>query len=318
MRLLRPSPDQAPFALRAMKMVVDATAPNLPARRLMEAAQRQILGTSYDIDALAPITAAELAQGFPDPTLRRQLVQGMIVASIANGIPSAAQFAIVQRFAAALAVDSPEVETIRRLAERQMLLFRLDFYRRSHLRQMVEDQLQYHGGLLGLVKGLLGQRGYIEDQSVAAPYRALERLPAGTLGKVFFDHCRSQGFSFPGEPGGFPEAAIYHDLTHVLSGYGVDAAGEMQICGFQAGYMRKNTAYMALFGLLSFTTGVNMTPLPQPHSVGLLGEEDLADKFLHAVERGSRVNTDLSAHWDFWPLLALPIDEVRERLSITP
>lgn len=318
MRLLRPSPEQAPYALRAMKMVLDATAPNPPARRLMEAAQHQILRTSYDIDALAPITPAELAHNFPDPALRVQLVQGMIIASIANGVPSAAQLAVVQRFAAALSVDADEVETIRHLAEHHMLLFRLDFYRRSHLRSMAEEQIRHHGGLLGLVKGILGQRGYIEDETVAAPYRALERLPAGTLGKTFFEHCRSHGFSFPGEPGGFPEAGIYHDLTHVLSGYGTDAAGEMQICGFQAGYMRKNTAYMALFGLLTFTTGVNMTPLPQPHSVGLIGEGDQAEKFLHAVERGSRVNTDLSDRWDFWPLLPLPIDEARERLGIRP
>jgi hypothetical protein len=318
MQLLHPSPEQAPFALRAMKMVADATAPNEPARRLMEAAQRQILRTSYDIDALAPITPAELAAGFPDPVLRRQLVQGMIVASIANGVPSAAQFEVVQRFAAALGVDEPEVETTRRLAERQMLVFRLDFYRRSHLRRIFEDQFHHHGGLPGLVKGILGLRGYIEDAAVAAPYRALANLPEGTLGKVFFQHCRRHGFSFPGEPGGFPEGGVYHDFTHVLSGYETDPAGEMLICGFQAGYMRKNTAYMALFGLLTFTSGVNMTPLPQPHSVGLLGQADLADQFLHAVERGSRVNTDLSDNWDFWPLVGLPLDEVRERLGIAP
>ncbi len=318
MRLLQPSSTEARLGLRAMKMVAAATGDSLPARRLMEAAQRQVLHTAYDIDALEPITAEELAQGYQDPALRHQLVQGMIVASIANGVPSPEQFAVVQRFAQSLAVQAPEVETIRRLAERQMLLFRLDFYRHSHLPRMATDEVRDHGGLLGLVKALLGQRGYLEDKAVAAPYLALEQLPEGTLGRVFFQHCRSHGFAFPGEPGGFPESAIYHDFTHVLSGYGVDAAGEVQVGGFQAGYMRKNTAYMALFVLLTFTSGVNMTPLPQQHSVGILGQEDLADKFLHAVERGSRVNTDLSDRWDFWPLVRRPIAEVRESLGITP
>jgi hypothetical protein len=318
MQLLRPNPGQAQLALRAVKMVAEATAPNAPAYRLMDAAQRQVLGTSYDVAGLLPIAPDELARAYPDPALRRQLVQGLIVASIANGVPSAAQFQVVQRFAAALDVDAPEVETIRRLADRQMLLFRLDFYRQSHLRSMVADQIEHHGGLAGMVKGILGQRGYYEDEAVSAPYRALERLPAGTLGRVFFDHCRSRGFAFPGEPRGFPEAGIYHDFTHVLSGYETDPPGELLICGFQAGYMHKNTAYMALFGLLSFTSGVNMTPLPQPHSVSLLGQGELADKFLHAIERGSRMNTDLSENWDFWPLVGLPVDQVRERLGIAP
>jgi hypothetical protein len=318
MQILHPNTDEARLALRAMSQVAAATAPNPPARRLMEAAQRHLLGTAYDLDALEPITPEELARGYPDPALRRQLVQGMVVASIANGAPAPAQFEVVRRFAAALAVDAPEVETIRRLADGQMLLFRLDFYRHSHLRHAVEDQLRHHGGLPGLVKGLLGQRGHVEDEAVAAPYRALERLPEGTLGRTFFQHCRSHGFSFPGEKGGFPEGIIYHDLTHVLSGYGTDPTGEMLICGFQAGYMRRDTAYMALFGLLTFTAGVNVTPLPQQRSVGLLGEGELAERFLEAVERGARMNTDLSDNWDFWPLVGLPIDEVRERLGIAP
>ena len=36
-----------------------------------------------------------------------------------------------------------------------------------------------------------------------------------------------------------------------------------------------------------------------------------------AVERGSRVNTDLSDNWDFWPYMKLPLDEARKRLNIS-
>lgn len=38
---------------------------------------------------------------------------------------------------------------------------------------------------------------------------------------------------------------------------------------------------------------------------------------LQAIERSSRVTTDLSDNWDFWPLMPLPLDEAPARLGIT-
>jgi hypothetical protein len=61
-----------------------------------------------------------------------------------------------------------------------------------------------------------------------------------------------------------------------------------------------------------------MTPAEQPHVSGILGEGDVAAKMLRAVERGSKVNTDLAQDWDFWPYVGLPLDEARRRLNVLP
>lgn len=318
MHLIHPAPEVAALGLRAMKMV--AAAPGqiaAPARNLLDAAQKIILRTSHDIDALAPITPDELAAGMTDPALRRQFVDGMLVMSLTAGIPPDAQIDVVDRFARALGVETPYVRDLHLLARRQMLLFRLDFMRRSHLvdalRQQYEDT-----GLLGTIKAVLGSRGALEDPAVTAPYLALGDLPAGTLGRALFDHYRGNGFPFPGERHGFPEAGIYHDLAHVLSGYGTDSQGELQIGGFVTGFRRNNPIAVLLFVMLTFSAGVNVTPLPQPHVEGLLAEPGLAEKVLRAVERGAAVNVDLSDHWDFWPLLARPLDDVRRELNVLP
>jgi len=42
------------------------------------------------------------------------------------------------------------------------------------------------------------------------------------------------------------------------------------------------------------------------------------ERMFAAIERGSKVNTDLSDKWDYWAFAELPIDEARRRLNIVP
>jgi hypothetical protein len=141
-------------------------------------------------------------------------------------------------------------------------------------------------------------------------------LPADTLGYAYFHHCRDQGFGFPGSPNGLPEGAVYHDMTHVLAGYDTTPEGETCVGGFTAGYKRANPFYVLLVPALTFGAGVNITPADQPTITGILGKPGVAARFIAAVDRGARVNTDLSANWDYWPLMPLPIAEARARLGI--
>ncbi|KYF88935.1 hypothetical protein BE20_19450 [Sorangium cellulosum] len=316
MRLLHPSPEEARIGLRAMKMIASRDGDlSAAARNLLMAAQRHVLRTDDDLDALPPIAPEALAKGFVDPALREQLVSSMLVLSLTDGPPSPAQLELVRSFAEALGVRSEALHDVELLAKRHMLLFYFDFLRRGHIGDMVKQQYEATG-LLGLVKALLGLRGLLEDRELAARYHALERLPEGTLGHALVRHYRDNGFAFPGERHGFPEAAVYHDLTHVLSGYGTDPAGELKIGAFIAGYRRTKSIYMLLFVMLTFSAGINLTPLPQPQVVGILERPGLADDLLVAIERGGQLNTDLSDHWDFWPLLPLPVAEARRSLGL--
>jgi hypothetical protein len=72
MRLIQPDPAAALLGLRAMKTIAFESGTIPPARRaMMEAAQKMILHTNADIDALPPITPAEFAKGFPGAELRQ-------------------------------------------------------------------------------------------------------------------------------------------------------------------------------------------------------------------------------------------------------
>ncbi len=319
MRLLQPDPAAALLGLRAMKTMASAAGAIGPSQRaLMEAAKRMILRIDADIDSLAPIAPAELAAGFPSAELRRQFVNGMIVVSLADGVPARETAAQVEAFAKALGVEAPELHDLRLLADNHMTLFKLDMLRRSQIADIMKDQLEQKGPL-SLARSVLTLRGVLEDKALAARYRAWERLPEDTLGHSLVAFYDKNGFSVPGERGGFPEAGLWHDFSHVLGGYDTDPEGEVQVASFSAGYKRHEPFYMIMFAVLIFSTGVNVRPTAGGFTtVGVLGKPGMAERLFAAIERGSQVNTDLSDKWDYWPLVELPIDEVRRRLNILP
>lgn len=318
MQLLQPDPAAALLGLRAMKSVASADGPVGPSQRaLMEAACRVILHIEADIDALPPIEPAELAAGFAVPELRQQLVNGMLVVALADGPPERGTVARIEAFANALGVATLHVTDLRRLAEHHMTLFKLDFLRRSQVADIMRNQLEQKGPL-GLAKAVLGMRGVIEDTALAARYRAWATLPEGTLGRVAWDFYRKNGFGMPGERHGFPEAGLYHDLSHVLGGYGTDPEGEIEVASFTAGYKRERPFYLILFATLIFSAGVNMRPTDGNVTIGVLGKPGVAERLFAAIERGSHVAVDLSDKWDYWPYVVMPLDEVRRRLNILP
>jgi phage tail protein X len=319
MRLMQPGPVQAEAGLRAMRQLALARGELGPASRaLLDAAQHHVLHTNHDIDALPPISPEELAAAFPDmPPLAHQFVQGMTVVSLADGPPTEAQGKLMSSYARALGVDEPAVRVLNELANHHTVLFRLDFMRRSHLADMVKSSVR-HDGFIATAKALASTRGMREDPAVAARYKALERLPKDTLGYAFWKHCHDNGFAFPGEPFGFPEVGVYHDFTHVLSGYGTEPSGEVQIGGFTAGYKKHTPIFVILFVILTFSAGINVTPVDQPVSLGILADEGLADGFFVAVERGSRLPIDLSDNWDHWAWVEKPLAQARAELNITP
>jgi hypothetical protein len=319
MQLMHPEPAAALLGLRAMKTIASAAGPIGPAQRgLMEAAKKMILHIDADIDALPPITPAELAAGFPDHALRQQFVNGMLVVAVADGVPAPETIARAEAFGKALGIASPMLADLRLLAEQHMLLFKLDFLRRGHIADIMKNELR-NKGLFGFAKSVAGMRGIAADPALAARYRAWEKLPEGTLGRGLIDFYNQHGFSVPGERSGFPEAGLYHDFSHLLGGYSTEPEGEIEVASFTTGYKRERSFYVALFAVLIFSTGVNMRPTADDFvTVGLLGKPGMAERMLAAIERGSKVTQDLSDNWDYWAWIELPLDEVRRRLNILP
>lgn len=305
--------DEAIAGLRTMREVARADENESEIEDLLLDAAAETLGLDVRHAELRTITPEEAATLVKDATARRRLVQAMIVMAIADGEATEREANVIDRFAAALGVDEPHTRNVHRLVEKQFLRLRFDVLRRfPTVRDMVRETVKKHGWF-GMVKTAAILRGFAHDESLAFRFKRLGLLPEGTLGRTFWAQMTEWGFALPGEPHGLNEYSVHHDLTHVLGGYGTDAAGEIQVAAFSAGYKKEDPFGLVFGTLLSFQVGARIHPLAEPSQ----GKLDVK-KAVRAFERGMAMNKDLSADWDYWPLFARPIDEVRRELGIPP
>lgn len=314
MKLLRPAPEILPFGLRAMKMVASADGAISDAERNFIATAQQIFGSDLELEALTPIEPEELALALRDPAARRQIVRGMIVLSLIDGEASPAEARLIERFAQALEVEQTDLSTLHKLAEQHFLRARFDIARRFFAREKLLE-FTAEKGVGWLARSLAAMAGLREDAEIASRYRALEHAPEGSLGRGYFDFIRGNGYSFPGEKGSPAEVIAFHDLTHVLSGYGTDPEGELQVLAFHAGCRKEehDPFSFVLFGIAEFHLGLAMSPV----ATGSRGKLDPALMW-KALERGSACTIDPTKGWDPWPVMHEPLLALRERYGIAP
>ncbi|UVT14894.1 MAG: TerB family tellurite resistance protein [Nitrospira sp.] len=312
MELKMPNHEQAYWGLRAMKTIAMADGVLNESERHMLSSVQQVIGTTYDIEGLTPITPRELAQALPDPQLRKQLVQGLIVVSLIDGKPDEAEVNLVEQFAQELEVSALEIKNLRHVLNREIVQLRLDLVRRFWLRPKI-NELWNKEGIKGLYKFVRGMMGTYENKELAARYQALEHYPTGSLGRLYYEYCRTNGFPLPGEKGGSPEQILFHDCAHILSGYGTAPEEEVQVACFSAGFQRREPWLFVFFVLLQFHVGIRMTPITTART----GMFDPL-KAMIAIRRGAAMNIDLNNGWDYWPVMGEQVEELRRRYNILP
>ena len=312
MGFLVPTPEAADACLRALRIVaaVDGKVADLE-RRVIVSMAHALGRPGVDVDALPPISPAELAAAIPDEQQRRQALSCMILTSMADAEASPVEAGEIERFAEALDVEMPYVKDLRRLTDGQLMMMRIDLMRRVWPREKIMERVRREGA--GWLLRTLGVAASLRaDDALIARYEALASYPDGTLGREYHRFIRKNGFLLPGELGAVPEVVTFHDLTHVLTGYGTTSAGEMQIAFFHAGSKRVDPYFFPFFVLLQFHMGVRITPIAP-------GEKDVfhPEHAIAALERGMRCTFDPLDAWDPWAGdMREPLSVLRERYGI--
>jgi hypothetical protein len=292
--------------LRVLRNVASVNGHFTDAERALVEGVARIHGLDVAVDALAPISVDEVARVVVDPHRRKRAVQLAIVTALVEGAPSAATEDAVRELASALGVSEEGLDVLYEVANGHALMARFDVFRRftRFIRNIkgFPGVLKFALPIMGLGRG---------DEKLAASYRALERCAPGTMGRALYDHLITNQFKFPGEPGGLP--MVFHDVGHVLAGYGTDPQGEIQQAAFQAGFARRDGFTFFLFGILQFHIGMRITPVAK----GYRGLFDVP-LVLDALHRGASCRVDLTEDFDVLAHKDRPLDEVRAELGIPP
>lgn len=139
----------------------------------------------------------------------------------------------------------------------------------------------------------------------------LAGLPAGTLGRVFEEHCRARRLDPnlvhvpPDDEIGWLLNHLFqtHDIWHVVTGWGNDLAGEVGLGAFYAAQLRSPT----FFGYMQALVILNV--------VGRRADlDEVSSAFSEGYRCGRAARPLFGTDWaELW---TLPLGQVRERFSI--
>jgi hypothetical protein len=298
-------PRQLPLILGALRDVALANDVFTPDEAALLEGLAALHGRPLKADDVPRVSLEQLACQVTDPHHKKRVVQLAIIMSL-EGQPTEAGTQAVRRLAQALQVPEEGVRVLDEVAHRRAMLARFDMVRR------VQRFVAHNDGPSFIKVALPTLLGF-QDRALAQRYYALAKLPEGTLGHALFRHLYEHEFPMPGEKGGLPELMLFHDVGHVISGYGVDPQGEIQQAAFQAGFARHDGFVFLLFGILQFHLGLRVTPVAK-------GERGYFDvpRVLRALSRGAACKVDFSDHFDFWAHAPEPLEELRSRWSVPP
>lgn len=313
METLSFTPEEARAGLRAMKSVALANGVFEKHERALLGVCAGALGVDEDLDALATIEPGELAAALPEGLVRERAVQALLLTAMMDGEATKDEAACVAKFASALKVDEPRVKNLAQLAEGRVKWMWVDLARKSFARPVFMEALREEG-LGGIYKMVGPWVGLAQNPELAQRFIACGAYESDTFGRAYYDFLTRHGLAFPGEKGAVPERGVWHDLSHVLSGYGVTPEGEVSVVSFIAGYRREDPFFWLFTIALQFHMGLKVSP----YSPGGRGHFDPA-RVGRALRRGMAMNTDLSlSSWDFWELMPMKLREVRARLGVPP
>ncbi len=305
---------QARIGLGAMKAVAALHGFTEEERRLLRACAG-VLGVSGDVDTLPTSSPEEVARAFPDDVWGHRVLQALVATAMVDGEVTQEETDLIDGYAKSLGVTDAHVTNLHRVLDGHLMRLRFDVVRRVPLARQLLSETYQEEGLHGLWKFFKAARGRSElDGELAWRFKRLGMLPAETFGRQFWQHMTERGFPFPGEPHEHvPVRFIHHELTHVLCGYSTEAEGECQIAAFYAGHKGNDPFVFVFLTMVMFQLGVAFNPLVTPTKLQWDPE-----KVIRAMQRGAAINTDLTDHWDFWPDLAQPIEEVRRKYNVLP
>ena len=292
---------------------------------LYDATFEAMTGVTVRVADLAPISPQAYAQGLArrNEAFRSRMVQSMIMGALVLRPLPLEVAERVEEFARELSIDDGMLSVAQRFAAGSLGLAAFDFDRNGYTSDWSSDRaavLHTSGALDSAWEAC------VNDAGLAARWRALGDLPAGTLGRAMFEFYEARGFVFPGLPGSAPPLLAQHDWVHVLADYGSRVESELEVFAFIARANDDPRAFSLFAMVLSlFETGYLRAGAGLFEAFpGQLSQLGVAQRVADALRRGAlshgldgAPDVDFLA-LDWFGFADRPINELREAFGIVP
>jgi len=276
-------------------------------RELLLAVQQTLLGSRLDVDALVPVSPAELRARVNDPDARTWLVRCAILVPYVSLEVDAAKVTALDALAMQLGIAPELLRELhaRRLAQATRVA-RDQARRGARLYPTVHASSALHALCASL-------RAYRGDAALAARWRSLAALPQGSLGRALLDFHRTHHLPLPGEPGELDESLVERDLLRLLGGFSFDDAGEQGLTGFVAGLARLPMGRTLLLDAVAESCAA--THLSGALARGVQPRLDVA-LLGAAYDRGVAASAALGREWSWWSVLGEDVGALRLRYGV--
>ncbi len=278
------------------------------------AIQRHLFGQDEPLEAVSGPLPESLAETFPDPAMRLQLVRLMAMLPPVDKQLPIDKVEIVEAAARQLEVTEFGLVMLRCIALKQYkrIMFKL-MKRFVNYYWPISGQPEWRAWLSmwwSVTPWFPGLRSWLGLNELLAKYRELEELPPGTLGNEVYRYYERNDFPVPGSPKSIPEGWARHEIYHIIANYQTSLPGELYLAGFIAGNTAEMSLDVALPALVQLHTGRQFAPGPMAE--GLFR----ADGYFRAVARGASMSVDLLAGWQLWEHADVPLNQLRARYAL--
>lgn len=290
---------------------------------LFDATFEAMTGVTVHVADLAPISPHAYAQGLArrNEAFRSRMVQSMIMGALVLRPLPPEVVARVEEFARELSIDDGMLAVAQRFASGSLGLAAFDFDRNGYTADWSPDRAE---ALHASDELRTAWAECVDDPALAARWRGLADLPAGTLGRAMFEFYEARGFVFPGLVGSAPPLLAQHDWVHVLADYGSRVESELEVFAFIARANDDPRAFSLFAMVVSlFETGYLRAGAGLFESFpGQLSQDGVAQRVADALRRGALSHgLDGAPDVDFlavdWFALAdRPVAELREEFGV--
>jgi hypothetical protein len=276
------------------------------------------------LDFESSLSAPDLAAELSESSDRRRFLQLATMLELCRHPRSENQLRRLEAFAKALQIQGPELRLLQDLCHQSAEEATADF-KRTYSNYFPELSEGYH-------RIESGSQEIAYDDEFFEKLAQFSALPQGSLGKCFAEFYARNRLTMPTRQTVNPGYYVWHDMSHVITGYETTSIGEVSLGAFKLAMNDSDANWMAsLTNLMIHEVGLfrpggssqyvvyggDGDPYGSEPSAGVMSQPGAQEYFAEALQRGTACTADFTA-LDHLAIADVPLIDIRRHYNVPP